>query len=77
MRIAISPEQQAQLAHLAAEECRAIDELARELFLRGLEQESHFLSSVQAGRVAATRGGFIDQTQVWDAVEEELRTQAG
>jgi hypothetical protein len=52
MEINLTLEQEAQLAHIAALEGKSADELAREVFLRGLQVEATLIAS----RSPNTRG---------------------
>ena len=73
MEIHLTAEQADQLAQLAAQEGKGADELAREVFGRGLAAEVHFIAAVEIGKDAARRGDFVEQSEVWAGVEEALR----
>jgi len=72
MQISLTREQEAQLSQIAAQEGKAEDELAREVFSRGLAAEAHFLAAIGIGQEAALRGDFIEQPAVWAAIEQVL-----
>jgi len=62
MEIYLTPEQEAQLSQLAAQEGKGEGEVAR------------FISAVKAGREAALRGEFVEQSEVWAGVESVLQS---
>jgi predicted transcriptional regulator len=74
MQIHLTAEQEAQLSQLAAEEGKNTDELAREVFSRGLAAEAHFIAAVKIGQDAARRGDFVEQPQVWADIERILQS---
>ncbi len=58
MEIALTIEQKAQLSHIAALEGKDAEELAQEVFLRGLQAKASFMASQQDthdGQEAAAR----------------------
>jgi predicted transcriptional regulator len=73
MQIDLTAEQEAQLAQIAAHEGKGADELAREVFSRGLAAEAHFIAAVKIGQEAASRGDFVEQSEIWADVEQILR----
>jgi predicted transcriptional regulator len=74
MDIRLTAEQAVQLSRLAALAGKSSDELAREVFSRGLADEARFLSAVQIGREQAARGEFVEAMDVWASVEAALRS---
>ncbi len=74
MQITLTAEQEVQLSQMAAHEGKAADELAREVFSRGLAAEAHFLSAVKLGQGAALRGDFIEQSALWSDIEAALQS---
>jgi predicted transcriptional regulator len=72
MRITLTDEQEAQLSQIAAQQGKARDELACEVFTRGLAAEAHFLDAVRIGQEAAQCGDFVEQSEVWAAIEQVL-----
>jgi predicted transcriptional regulator len=73
MEIYLTPEQESELSRLAVQEGKGEVELAREVLSRGLAAEAHFISAVNAGREAAHRGNFVEQSEVWAGVEGVLK----
>lgn len=73
MQISLTAEQEAQLSEIASQQGRGADELAREVFSRGLAAETRFVAAVKIGQDAAARGLFIDTSEVWTGVERALR----
>lgn len=73
MEVQLSVEQEAQLAILASQAGRGVDELAREAVDRYLSEEARFHAAVQAGQEAAARGDFVPAFEVWARVERELQ----
>jgi predicted transcriptional regulator len=73
MQIDLTAEQEAQLSEIAAHEGKGADELAREVFSRGLAAEAHFIAAVKIGQEAASRGDFVEQSEIWAGVEQILR----
>ena len=73
MQINLTAEQVAQLSQIAAQEGKAADEIALEVFSRGLAAEAHFIAAVKIGQDAARRGDFVEPSEVWAGVEEILR----
>jgi predicted transcriptional regulator len=72
MQISLTIEQEAQLSQIAAQEGKTADELAQEVFSRGLAAEAKFLAAVRVGQDAARRGDFVEQSDVWAGVEQVL-----
>lgn len=73
MEVQLTTEQEAQLAQMAAQSGRGVDELAREAVDRYLREESRFRSAVQTGLDAADRGDFVPTSEVWARVERALK----
>jgi hypothetical protein len=59
---------------LAAHEGKATEELAREVFIRGLAAEAHFFSAVKLGQDAARRGDFVEPSTLWTEIESILQS---
>jgi len=74
MQLTLTRQQEAQLSQIAAVEGKHTDELAREVFSRGLAAEAHFLAAVKIGQEAARRRDLISSAEVWAGVEEELNS---
>ena len=73
MQIHLTAEQEAQLSQIAAHEGKNADQLAGEVFTRGLAAEAHFISAVKLGQDAARHGDFVDQPEVWADIERILQ----
>ncbi len=74
MQISLTREQEQQLAQIAAQQGKKADELASEVFNRGLAAETHFLNAVRIGQQAAHRGDYLEPSEVWAGVEQDLKT---
>ena len=74
MQITLTVEQETQLSQIAAHEGKAADELAHEVFSRGLAAEAHLLSAVKLGQEAALRGDFVEQSALWSDIEAALQS---
>jgi hypothetical protein len=74
MQINLTPEQEALLSQIASHEGKGADEIALEVFSRGLAAEAHFIAAVKIGQEAARRGDFVEPSEVWDGIEEVLRS---
>jgi len=74
MQIELTAEQEVQLSQIAAHEGKATEELAREVFSRGLAAEARFLSAVKIGQDAALRGDFVEQSALWADIETILQS---
>jgi predicted transcriptional regulator len=73
MEVQLSPEQETQLARMAAESGRSADEFLRDLVDRYLAEEARFRAGVHAGLEAAARGDFVETSEVWESVERVLK----
>lgn len=73
MNVQLSVELEAQLSRMADQTGKTADELAREVVERYIAEEAHFRAAVQAGLDDAARGNFVPTSEVWAAVERELR----
>jgi len=74
MEVQLRVDQEAQLAQMAAQAGREVDDLAREAVDRYLTEEARFQTAVRAGQEAAARGDFVPASEVWDNVERELQS---
>jgi predicted transcriptional regulator len=72
MDIALSAEQEAQLAELAARDGRSVNDLAADAVVRYLDEERRFAEAVKRGIAAADRGEFVAADEVWARVERVL-----
>lgn len=73
MTIQLTAEQEARLSEIAAQAGRPIDEVAREAVDRYIAEDAHFRAAVLKGLEEADRGEFIPSSEVWAAVERELK----
>jgi predicted transcriptional regulator len=73
MQISLTREQEEQLTQIAAQRGKKADELAGEVFNRGLAAETHFLNAIRIGQQAAHRGDFLEASEVWAGVEQVLK----
>jgi len=71
MEVHFTPEQQAQLAQLAAKAGTAPERVVTNVVARYLNEEARFLASVEKGIAEADRGDFIDEEEM-DALLEAM-----
>jgi predicted transcriptional regulator len=64
MEVHFTPEQEAQLAHRAAEAGTNPERLAAGVVVRYLDEEARFLAAVEKGLAAAERGEFIEEEEM-------------
>ena len=74
MEVHFTPEQQAKLAQVAAQQGRAPDQLVQDFVDRYLENETRFLEGVERGIAAANRGEFIEEEEMNARVERMLKS---
>jgi predicted transcriptional regulator len=74
MEIHLPPDQEAQLAALAASTGRSADEVVKEAIARLLDEDARFAEAVKRGIAAADRGEFVTAEKVWEGVERILRS---
>jgi predicted transcriptional regulator len=68
MEIRLSPDQESQLAALAANTGRSAGEVAQEAITRFLNDETRFAEAVKLGIAAADRDDFVSAEKVWEDV---------
>ena len=73
MQIDLTAEREAQLSKIAAQEGKAADELARELFSRYLAEEARFIEAVKLGEAALDRGEYLTHEQVGKRLDRLFR----
>lgn len=73
MEVRLQPEQEAQLAEIAAQRGLTSDELAEKLLSQYLEDDKHFIEAVNIGLAAARRGDMVDHEEVGKKLKEILR----
>ncbi len=71
MEIKLSPEQEAQLAQIAAQAGTNPERLVNDVLIRYLDDEARFIAAVERGIAAAERGEFIEEEEM-DARIERL-----
>jgi predicted transcriptional regulator len=73
MEVPLQPEEEAQLAQIAAQRGLKTDELAQQVLSRYLEDDSHFIEAVNLGLAAADRGEFVEHSEVGNKLRQILR----
>lgn len=73
MEIQITPEQEAQLAQIAAHLQKDPHQLVMDAALRLIEEDDRFLAGVRKGIEEADRGEFLDEVEMDARVERMLR----
>lgn len=73
MDIAVSADQEAQLAELAARAGRSVNDVAADAVTRYLEEERRFAEAVAQGVSAADNHEFVAAHEVWARVERILK----
>jgi len=74
MEVHLTPEQQNQLAELAAQRGRDADALALEAISRYLEEEARFIEAVKLGEAALERGEYLTHEQVGKRLDRLFRS---
>jgi predicted transcriptional regulator len=74
MEVNLTPEQQLQLAKLAAQRGRDADTLAQEAIGRYLEEEARFVKAVKLGEAAMERGEYLTHEEVGKRVDRLFRS---
>jgi predicted transcriptional regulator len=64
MEVHLTPDQQAQLAQIAAKAGTVPERLATNVVTRYLDEEVRFLAAVERGIAAAERGEFIEEEEM-------------
>ncbi len=72
MDIRLQPEQEAQLAEIAAQRGVNTDKLAIEVLTRYLEDDRHFIEAVNLGVSSAEQGDFVEHEEVGKALNKLL-----
>lgn len=73
MEVHFTPEQEAQLAQIAAQQGRNPDELVRQVVARYFDEESRFVDAVRRGEEALQRGEYLTHEQVGQRLERFLQ----
>ena len=74
MEVHFTPEEQAKLANVAAQQGRRADELVKDVLVRYLEDETSFLEGVERGIAASERGEFIEEEEMDARVEQMFKS---
>jgi predicted transcriptional regulator len=74
MEIHFTPEQEAQLAQIAAKEGTDAERLVMDAAVRLLEEEARFRAAVREGIAQADRGEFIEEEEMDARLEQMLRS---
>jgi predicted transcriptional regulator len=73
MEVRLQPDKDAQLAEIAAQRGLRTDELVRQVLSRYLEDDTHFIESVNLGLAAADRGDFVEHEEVGKKLKHILQ----
>lgn len=74
MEVPLTPEQQSQLAHIAASKGQAADTLAVEVIRHYLDEEARFVAAVKIGETELERGEYFTSEQVGGQLERLFRS---
>ena len=74
MEVHFTPEQETQLARLAATAGTDAERLVKDAALRLLQEDIHFRAAVREGIAQADRGEFIEEEEMDARFEEMLRS---
>ena len=74
MEVQFTPEQEAQLAHVATQAGTDPAHWVRDAALRLLAEEARFRAAVREGIAQADRGAFIEEEEMDARFEEMLRS---
>jgi predicted transcriptional regulator len=72
MEVNLNPDLQARLAHLAAQQGRDTEALAREAIERLVDYDEWFIGEVEKGLAAADRGELLTHAEVGQRLEKIL-----
>jgi predicted transcriptional regulator len=73
MEVHFPPETEQKLAHSAAQQGRAPDDLAQEIVTRYFEEEARFVEAVTRGEDSLRQGEFLTHEQVGERLQRFLR----
>jgi predicted transcriptional regulator len=74
MEVHFTPEQQAQLAQMAAKAGTVPERFVTHVVARYLSEEAGFLAAVEKGLAAAARGDFIEEEEMDARLEAMFKT---
>jgi predicted transcriptional regulator len=73
MQVNFTPEQEAQLAQMAAKTGTPPENLVRDVLARYLQDQARFLAAVEKGLAAAERGEFIEEEEMDARIERMFK----
>ena len=73
MEVHLTPEQQAQIAQIAAQAGTVPERWVTDVVVRYLSEEARFLAAVEKGLLAAERGEFIEEEEMDARLEAMFR----
>jgi predicted transcriptional regulator len=74
MEVRFTPEQEAQLAQIAAINGTDPEALVKDAAMRLLDEDAHFRAAVMEGKAYADRGEFIEEEEMDARFEQMLRS---
>jgi predicted transcriptional regulator len=74
MELNLSPELQAKLAHVAAENNSGAEEYVRQLVEHYLDHDAWFRQKVKAGLRQLDQGEFVSQEEIGARIDQIFRT---
>jgi predicted transcriptional regulator len=74
MELHFTPEEEARLSQIAAQEGTDAERLVKHAALRLLEEDTRFRAAVREGVAQADRGQFIEQEEMDALLEQMLRS---
>ena len=74
MEVHLTPEQEAQLAQIAANAGTDAERLVKDAALRLLEEDARFRAAVREGIAQADRGEFIEEAEMDARLKQMLRS---
>ena len=75
MEVDLSPDLQARLANLAAQQGRVPSELVQDFFTRYLDEQVRFVEAVKRGEEALERGEYLTHEQAGERIERLFRSR--
>ena len=73
MEVHLTPEIEAKLAHVAAQQGRKPTEVVEEVLSQYFEEEARFAEAVERGEQALERGEYLTHEQVGQRLQRFLR----
>jgi predicted transcriptional regulator len=75
MEVQLTPDQQAKLSRIAAEQGRAAESLVQEAVERLLGYDEWFIQEVEKGLAATDNGEFVDDAEILRMIERRYPTK--